>query len=291
MAEMCARAGALFAETRSPREIADVARVWKTAGIDVLAMSGGDGTGSHTLTHFAEVYGGQPLPTIAFVRGGTMNTVANGLGIRRGTPQELLKRLIGRCKAGRLETQGADVMIAAGREYCFLFGVGTLHAFLKAYYEAGQPHPTPLTAGRVLGRGIGAAFTGGDYAKQITARVKVGVQVDDETFATRDYFTIAAGTIDQIGLGFSPFHAKNRGDQGFFHVLGLTLTIPEFALALPRIWMKKPLPTAGWDRCAKVLTITGADESPLEYIVDGDLRRHHGELTVALGPRLTVALP
>src|SRR5262249_12784532 len=51
---------------------------------DVLGISGGDGPNHVTITGFLDVYGGgqagaqgpsTPLPQIAFLRGGTMNTV------------------------------------------------------------------------------------------------------------------------------------------------------------------------------------------------------------------------
>jgi len=70
--------------------------------IDVLGISGGDGTNHVTITGFLDVYGSEqggggttptPLPQIAFLRGGTMNTVANSVGIQHGKPEGLLSRL------------------------------------------------------------------------------------------------------------------------------------------------------------------------------------------------------
>src|SRR5580704_17382124 len=70
--------------------------------IDVLGISGGDGTNHVTITGFLDVYGNGKvadsaapalLPQIAFLRGGTMNTVANSVGIQHGKPEGLLSRL------------------------------------------------------------------------------------------------------------------------------------------------------------------------------------------------------
>jgi len=294
MAEMCARSGvdALYAESRNAQDLARIASEFRGEGVDILAISGGDGTGSMTLTEFARVYGDQPLPTVALLRGGTMNTVCNSLGIVRGRSPELLRRVLGHCKRGTFKTVTADTMIVAGRHYCFLFGVGTVHAFLAAYYEEGTPYPTPQTAVRVLGRGVVSALSGGDYAKHITARVRVALEIDGEQWPTRDYFTVAAGTIDQIGLGFRPFHAKHVGSQGFFHTVCWTMSIPEFAANLPNIWMKRQLGDRfGWDRRARSMTLTAPDEGRLGYMLDGDLRTHDGPLTVGLGPILQLMLP
>ena len=79
---------------RSIDELYAVAEDFRRLDIDVLGISGGDGTNGVTITGFIDVYQGSALPRIAFLRGGTMNTVANSVGVRRGRPEGLLGRLI-----------------------------------------------------------------------------------------------------------------------------------------------------------------------------------------------------
>ena len=78
----------------SVEELYRIAEDFRRVDIDVLAISGGDGTGHVTLTGFLNVYGGHTMPHVALLRGGTMNTVANSVGVRRGKPEGLLGRLI-----------------------------------------------------------------------------------------------------------------------------------------------------------------------------------------------------
>src|SRR5580704_15195134 len=80
-------------QVRSIDELHEAAVDFKRLDIDVLGISGGDGTNHVTITGFLDVYE-HGLPQIAFLRGGTMNTVANSVGIRRGRPEPLLGRLI-----------------------------------------------------------------------------------------------------------------------------------------------------------------------------------------------------
>ncbi len=290
---MCRRSEVptLYAESRDPEQLSEIAREFRGEGVSTLAISGGDGTGSMTLTEFARVYGDQPLPTLALLRGGTMNTVANGLGIRRGASPTLLQRVLDQGARGEVTTVTADTMVVDGASHCFLFGVGTVHAFLREYYDGGSP-PTPLTALALLAKGIPSAMVGGEYAKRITARVSVEVSIDGEILGPRDYFTVAAGTVDQIGLGFSPFHANRAGSQRFFHVVGWTMSIPEFAMNLPKIWMKRRLAArCGWDRRATSMVLRAPDGGPIGYMMDGDLYSKDGALTVELGPALDVMLP
>ena len=60
----------------------------------VLGIAGGDGTNHVTITGFLEVWEDEPLPPLAFLRGGTFNTVANAVGVPRGRPDGILARLI-----------------------------------------------------------------------------------------------------------------------------------------------------------------------------------------------------
>src|SRR6187402_688216 len=77
-------------------ELARIAEDFRRLKIDVLGISGGDGTNHVTLTGFLEVYSDEPLPPVAFLRGGTMNTVANAIGVPKGRPDGLLASLIAR---------------------------------------------------------------------------------------------------------------------------------------------------------------------------------------------------
>src|SRR5205085_1186576 len=81
-------------QARSIEELHRIAHDFRALEIDVLAISGGDGTSGVTVTGFLEVYRDQPLPAIALLRGGTMNTIANSVGVRREPPDQLLARLV-----------------------------------------------------------------------------------------------------------------------------------------------------------------------------------------------------
>src|SRR5258706_1175340 len=77
-------------EARSIDELHRIAEDFKRLRIDVLGISGGDGTNHVTLTGFINVYGGMAPPPIAFLRGGTMNTLAQPHGISIGRSRRVL---------------------------------------------------------------------------------------------------------------------------------------------------------------------------------------------------------
>jgi diacylglycerol kinase (ATP) len=130
-------------EARSIDELYRIAEDFRRDDIDVLAISGGDGTNHVTLTGFLDVYAGHTMPQVALLRGGTMNTVANAVGVRHGKPEGLLGRLL-RDYAQQanmpLENVERHVMRVSPHRggkthYGFLFGTGVVHGFLAEYYR------------------------------------------------------------------------------------------------------------------------------------------------------------
>src|SRR5580692_193015 len=218
---------------RSVRSIDDLHRTaedFKRLQIDVLGISGGDGTNHVTITGFLSVYAPNPLPQLAFLRGGTMNTVANSVGIRRGRPEGVLGRVI-RAYAERAVRPLANVerhvmrIGPAGQSdegkvnYGFLFGTGVVYGFLSEYYRTGEP--SPLVAAKTLARGVGSTLVGGETIRRMAKPFRGRVTLDDgTTWKTRDYLSIAGGTIDQIGLNFRPFY-RYAERPSTFHLLGI----------------------------------------------------------------------
>ncbi|MBI2897682.1 MAG: sphingosine kinase, partial [Deltaproteobacteria bacterium] len=195
-------------EARPASDLEDLYRLaeqFKRDRISVLGINGGDGTNHVVLTAFIKTYGDEPLPSIAFLRGGTMNTTANACGVKRGSPGSLLSRLIDKID-GRLplETVERDVLDVDGN-YGFLFGTGLMRNYLQEYYDDSDGKPSPITAVRTLVWGSISSLVKNEKGRRLTARCKAKVTCDGQVWPTDDYLAIAAGTIDQIGLGFRPF--------------------------------------------------------------------------------------
>jgi len=121
-------------ETRTFEEIADIAWEFRRSEIDILAIDGGDGTLHHTLTAFIRVYSGADLPLIALLRGGTMNTIANSLGIK-GLSEVILQQTVRGIKGwASLEVVRTNALGVNDR-YGFIFGMGFPVNLLNAYYR------------------------------------------------------------------------------------------------------------------------------------------------------------
>jgi diacylglycerol kinase family enzyme len=305
-------------EAGSIDELYRVAEDFRSLKIDILGISGGDGTNGVTITGFLDVYQSAALPQIAFLRGGTMNTAANSVGVRRGRPKDLLDRLVhayverasiplqnverhvlklrGETPSKRSARGSEDAAPASMRspplteKHGFVFGTGVVCGYLAEYYAGGNGNPNPVVAAKTLLRGIGSAMVGGEMIRRMAEPFRGTVELDDGTiWEERDYLSVAGGTIDQIGLNFRPFH--RYGEQpGRFHVLGIHTSPMGFVTQLPRIWRAAPMQPGHTFEATTTSVVIRSPKSPMRYMVDGDLHECDGALHVSIGPRVRIVV-
>jgi len=270
-------------------ELAPIVERFRSSRIDVLGVNGGDGTGHVVLTAFARAYGGAPLPTVALLRGGAMNTVADSHKLR-GSPESILKALLERRRAGLpFQTVERDLLAVEAEgvppRYGFLFGTGAVVTFLDEYYRTGRP--TAAMAAALLLRAIGSALVGGRFAAALKARDFLRVTADGEEWPDEPYLAVIAGAVPEIGFGFTPF---SRCDEqpGFFHAVGVTGSTVQVAAHLPQIWLGRPWRRSlAMDAVARELAVEG----PVRFTVDGDLYAAREWVRVRTGPSVRIIVP
>jgi diacylglycerol kinase family enzyme len=278
-----------LATAATHEELARVVERFKSSEIDVLGVNGGDGTGHVVLTAFAHAYGAAPLPTVALLRGGAMNTIADAHKLR-GSPESILKALLERRRAGLpFQTVERDLLSVEAEglppRYGFLFGTGVVVTFLDAYYRTGRP--TAGMAAALLLRAIGSALVGGRFAAALKAREILRVNADGEEWPDEPYLAVLAGAVPEIGFGFKPF---SRCDEqpGFFHAVGVTGSTLQVAAHLPQIWLGRPWKrTLAMDAVARDLAVEG----PVRFTVDGDLYEGRESVRVRTGPPVRIIVP
>jgi diacylglycerol kinase (ATP) len=268
----------------STHSLDDVRRAvagFRTAGIDVLGISGGDGTIAHTLTAAIEVYGDAPLPRIALLGGGTVNTVARGLGLAQRGPAMLRHVLGGEVRIDRRH------ILQIGEMYGFIFGTGAIANFCEAYYETGAP--SAAMSARLLARAVGSTLVNGPFVRRLMSRFRARITADGERWPVDDFALVMAATVPQIGLGSRPFY---RCDErpGHFALIGVHCSAAQLVVELPRVFRGVGMsPRKVIDVVARDVAIESA--APFHYVVDGDLLTSAGTLRVRTGPRLELLLP
>jgi diacylglycerol kinase (ATP) len=254
-------------------------------GVQTVGIIGGDGSISFVLSALYRTYGTLPLPRIALLRGGTMNTIANSLAVRRGSPEDLLRRLLANLSTPFVERNTLEVEDRLG----FLFSTGAMVGFLQVLYDSDKSERGPLAALKLLARGSWQAFAGGDLAERIEKPLIATMTVDDDVHPERRYVVVGAATIDQVGLGFRAFPRVTEG-RNQFQLFAFHGSLQSLARHLPRLRRGQPVTKGlGFEPLAKLLQLR-TDGAPITYALDGDIYETTSEITVAIGPRVQVHL-
>lgn len=274
------------ASCKETEDLSDLRRVtdeFKTRDIDVLAISGGDGTNHCTLTTFIQVYGDKPLPKIAFLRGGTLNTVASTCGIR-GSSETLLSHLLVKYHED-IPFETTQVMLTKiNEQYGFIFGVGVIYNFMEAYYKFGDPSPTHATG--TLVRAITSAIGNGPFARKMFERFDADVTINHTRWPYANYSAIYTGSINQLGLNFKTYYLVDQYPNQF-HAIGFSLPPRNVLPYLPLMYLGKP------SGCPNLLEGPASEmtiqlKKPLPYTIDGDMKTPCDSFHVSSGPKLTV---
>ena len=274
--------GASILETRGPEELVSVAKAVKKERPRVVAIAGGDGTVTHTVTALAGVLG-DDLPPLALLGGGAYDSLAPLGG--KGDAEDRLRRLSEALASGsELRLTERDTLRVEGR--CgFRFGVGLPVRFIEAIYASGSSGP--LTSTRLLARAIWSSLRHGAFARKLYAPMDLRVRLDGEEWPAIEIYGLVCSSVAEAGLGLRPFRRATE-QPGSFQVLGLTAGPRQFALELPRLLLGLP---ARRDRLlegvGENLELSG--RAPLSWLLDGEIYTSRtGRLSVGLGPRVSL---
>lgn len=278
-------------ETKTDEDITEVAKEYLRRGITILGINGGDGTQHKVISRFINVYRDKALPAVFHLRGGTMNTIANSLGVLRGSTERILKRIVEKYRSNdRIRTIEREVMEirrnpgppAEEHQYGFIFGAGFVASFLRAYYEGGDTGP--MKAVKVIYRALASAVTGTEYVKKLVEPLQAVVTADAVELPGKKYTVILASTIRDVGLGFKAAYRAGE-KEGHFHCVAGDPSAWTIIRKIPTIFRGRPTRTPSiHDALVRTMTIRAANE--LFYTVDGELFTTPSPLTVAMGPRL-----
>lgn len=265
-----------LAITQSLQDLSRVAYKFRDSNIDILAINGGDGTISKTLTAFVEAYGDKPLPKIALLRGGTMNVLANNLGIS-GSPPRILFRL---CEAysgdAPLRTERVSSLNVNGA-YGFLYADGIAYNVLDEFY---QNKTGPVGAALlVLKLGLATLFKTQMFYRLIKSQ-QVELKTDKRQHQHRS-LSVMAASIERMpyGLRLFPAARAHRNEFQYFSVTAepeklLQRILPVVLLTQPKDYESK---VGGLATSLSIKAHPG-----YTYSLDGELFRAETE-TVNLG--------
>lgn len=269
------------------QELDQVAERFRDNEVEVVCVNGGDGTIHKALTAMSHAYGNLPMPKIALLRGGTMNTVAHGLGIK-GSPAELTQYILDRYHFGLDYPSTRRWLLKVNGEYCgFLFGMGLVPRFLDEYYKSHDP--SPFKAVVLFLRVVFSLLVGGSLAKGIVKPEKVRVTVDGREWIDGDLQTVLIGTVDDIGFGAKAFF-KSILYPGKMHAWAFGPNPMDILREIPRIYLgRTPKCEEVTETVAKKVVIES--ETPIVFMLDGDIYPPTNRIEIEIGAPVDLVLP
>lgn len=274
-----------FSPTQDLLDLKKVAQEFKDRRIDILGITGGDGTNHRTLTTFIKVYGETPLPKITFLRGGTINAVANGLGIQ-GPTEGILSNILYKYHEDEPFVTREVPIMKINDDYGFIWGLGTIDRFLQQYY-AGE-EASSWKAAKILAQSIFSAMVGGPLGRELFERVDAEVVADGKRWPFKNYSALYMGAVHGLGLDFRVFYLVDKF-PGKFHCAGYSMTGHSLFKFLPAMWLGVPCGSQDLlEEAVEEVTIRLA--KPCRFTIDGDMHNPQDQFHISKGPILRIII-
>ncbi|MFP4446392.1 MAG: diacylglycerol/lipid kinase family protein [Desulfosudaceae bacterium] len=274
----------LFVRTDNHETLAQAARDFLDKGIDIIAVSGGDGTLHQVLSAVVNQYGERPLPQFGFLRSGTMNTVSNSIKIK-GKPTTILTDIVNAYQAGRPLATFDQQLMRVNDKYGFLTGAGVIASFLQVYYSARKPGPVHA-AGMVCRMIISATFRTA-YNSRIFYPIRCRLTVDGRRLEPEQILFVLGCTVKELGLGFKPtFRAYDQ--PGHFHLLAGSMSPANLVPKVPALWLGRDVthPRLYHNGLTAETVLEPLETIP--WMIDGDIYTTDQPLVFSAGPSVPV---
>lgn len=183
--------------------------------VELLVISGGDGTISGVLTEIIEHHAFSAMPQLAILPGGTSNTIANDVGLR-GHPLKSLERLLNLSEA---QLKQADCVSRAvlridysdddSPVHGLFFGTAAIcdAIILRRRLFPQTWIPDPVAAALTLVRILCTQALG---RAGVLSGQQIRIGFDAKCSTTNQYTIVFASTLKRIVLGSAPFWGEGR---------------------------------------------------------------------------------
>ncbi len=269
--------------TKSLDDITRVAENFKKNGVEILAINGGDGTISHTLTAFKKVYQNDPLPQIALLRGGTMNVLASSLGIK-GSPEKILYRLVEYYSRSNLPESKDQLSIRVNGQTGFLFATGIAPNVLKEYYKNKSGD---LKAIFLVAKLWFSGLLRLSYYNQIISSHEDNINLGKNTYKKLDNLSVFCSTVEKLPLGFRFFKSLRHNTHSKFEAVIINCSPEKLLWKIPRVVFSKLSGLEVGKFCHLTPNLTLQRPGAISYTLDGELFTAQESLKVEIGDKFS----
>lgn len=264
--------------TESEKDIHNVINEFREKKCDYIGVAGGDGTLHLALTEIINIYSSGSVPPLLILREGTMDNVARTIHLD-GKGPDLIKRLLWAIENKKEIGIHERDTIKINDKYCFLFGTGMVTNFLNEVYNGKE---------KGLLRNIQVALSAflegvkNEENGKIFKRMNGEIYIDGKKLEMDPVNGILAGTVEHIGMGFSPLISASK-EKKSFQVIITAMPPAKLVKNINRLRIGKEIDDIGYYNtiCREMKLHFNGN---FEYTMDGDIYRADNELIVETGP-------
>ena len=259
---------------------------FRKIGIDLIAISGGDGTAHRTLEIVVDVYGSHKMPPILLLPTGTQNMVPRSFGIDGSGLANLMLAMLRYRHNVPMQCIRRN-LLRVNNHLSFMFGFGVAARFMVKYYESGQTNPKG--AAKILTQLVASAMVGSELTKQMMSKVKVRVEQDGEFVCDAPMHTFFASFVERLPLHFEIFPEAGY-QEGKFQVVYSGVDPLKIAQQFPQILRGGAVSPEAIHRCLASKLVLDL-EHPEAYTLDGELYPATDHFEIESGPELEFVVP
>lgn len=267
-----------------PGALTNTLRRWRQEGLDLLVISGGDGTVQRLVDEMLGIWEGDIPPRLLLLHGGTAGVVARetesvepiiALSILREAYLE--KRPL---PTERLPT------LKVGSRTTLSFGLGAFRNVSSEYITyGGQVALSHLYLGARL---AGSYLAGGSFARRAFQPCPWVIRIDDAQFEADHFVGLYASALRRLPV-FKPLQEMECPEEGF-KVVGVEALDRRTAAKVIRPLLQRR--SEGYPEqimlCGAHRLEVTAGEGKIPYMADGEYYSEAGSLTVTAGPQVEV---
>lgn len=277
-------------EVSSTKNITDAykaAETFRKIDIDIIAISGGDGTAHRTMEILSEVYGDHPLPPILLLPTGTQNMIPRSFGIEgSGLANLMLANLRYRHNIP-MRCIRRNVLKVNGHT-SFMFGFGVAARFMVAYYDSGETNPTG--AAKLLTKLVASAAVNGKLSEQMLEKVNIRLAFDDQPAGQNmQVHTFFCSFVERLPLHFVLFPSCGQ-KKDHFEVVYSNSDPLKIAAVFPDVLRGSSADLGVVTRRLSRKLIIDL-EKPEPYTLDGELYPPTDHFEITSGPEISFLVP
>jgi diacylglycerol kinase family enzyme len=234
------------------------------------------------LTELIKAYKSKSLPPILILREGTMDNIARSVKLKLKGPL-LLDRLLKKIADNeKIETHDRYT-IKINDKYGFLFGTGFITNFLDKVYS-GKEKGTyrNIQVGLIGFKEALLNTTDGEIFKF----TEQSIHIDFNEVKINPVSGILSGTVEHIGMGFSPLNEAVQSN-GTFQTIILGITAREILFNINKFRVGKRIKSDNYlNTLCKSITIK--QKGNFKYTMDGDIYTAKDELKAFIGTKVSL---